>query len=479
MIEVSLRIRSMPVVKGQFHSDQPTFDDDLGHARHVENVAALICECTPPFVLGIHGDWGSGKSSFLQKLRLYLAGNRSGVAKANDVGKKLWPKTYKGTGFEQLETIWFEAWRYQFETTPAVALLNEIRAQLTLARSLIGEAGKITYAALMSLEELTKKIGIQPSKIVEGGEKWERDRLEQPLPSQLCRDLLEHAIETILGGGKDRRLVVFIDDLDRCKGDIALRLLEAMKIYMAISNCIFVLALDLNNVQRAVAAELGRGSLLDGGATTVLIPEIHAADYMSKIIQASYPLPLCSKPQDYLKSLLTTDVFVDPTTETLDTPNPDVWVAKILEHKLAPPNPRKIKAYVNGLAMYLSQLLPILRASEKLHGLDMELALIVSYLKLRSTGIYRILESYPEFWDRLVGFCQSGRESLHPAFQGRRFLDIPKDDPTKNPATFSYDPAFRDPADETVFRAARLIREWRAGSPPTDDEYTAYFLLTE
>jgi hypothetical protein len=468
----------MPPAKGQLHSDQWTFADDLDHARHVENVATLICECDPPFVLAIHGDWGSGKTSFLQKLRLYLAGERSGIAKANDWGKTLWPKTYRN-GYDELETIWFEAWRYQFETTPAVALLNEIRAQLTLATKLVGEAGKITYAALMSLEELTKKIGIQPSKIVEGGEKWERDRLEQPLPSQLCRDLLEHAIETILGKGKDRRLVVFIDDLDRCKGDIALRLLEAMKIYMAISNCIFVLALDLNNVQRAVAAELAKGSLLDGGPAKELIPEIHAADYMSKIIQASYPLPLCSKPQAYLMSLLTPDVFVDPKSPTLDTPNPVLWAKTIQKYELAPPNPRKIKAYVNGIAMYLRQLLPILRVSPKFHELDMELALIVSYLKLRSTGIYRILESYPSFWPTLVGFCQGGNRDLHEVFKERRFLDTVQNNPTASVPSFTYVSAFRDPADETVFRAAGLIRQWRNGSPPTDDEYAAYFLLTE
>ena len=41
---------------------------------------------------------------------------------------------------------------------------------------------------------------------------------------------------------------------------------------------------------------------------------------------------------------------------------------------------------------------------------------------------------------------------------------------------YDYQKVFPDPADERLFRAARLIREWRGGESPTDDEFKLYLM---
>jgi len=46
------------VTESHYHSDEPTFDDEIGHAPHVRDVGKKILSCKPPYVLGIHGDWG-------------------------------------------------------------------------------------------------------------------------------------------------------------------------------------------------------------------------------------------------------------------------------------------------------------------------------------------------------------------------------------------------------------------------------------
>ncbi len=447
----------------RFHSDEPTLDDHLGHAPLVAAVAGMIDGCEAPYVLGIHGDWGSGKTSFLKKLHLLLAGKESGYPDAQIVREGLWPNTSRST--RPYETIWFEAWRYQFETNPVVALLQEIRSHFTWSRKLLGEAGKLSFAAIMSLEELTKKVGIQPSKAIEAGEKWDADQGAQPLPSQLYRQLLEQNIRTLLGRNrsKDRRLVIFIDDLDRCQGPVAFRLLEALKIYFSIPSCIFVLGLDERNVRRAVAAELDKAGLLPPprkGEEGNSAREIYASDYLHKIFQMVYHLPQPIRPEHYLKALLKEPEFDDPES----------WIARICGARLLPPNPRKIKSFVNGLALYLGQLRPALAAKEL--QIEPDLALIVLYLRLLANDVYRVLAADRDFWDPLAEFCR-GTESTHEALKHRTMLEKATQIAGAE-FGYEYSSAFSDPADERLFRVAGLIRQRR--TPPTTAEFDAYFL---
>lgn len=481
----------------RLHNDEWTFFDEIRHAPHVEALAEKIRACAPPYVIGVHGDWGSGKTSFLRKLHLYLACEDSGYEVASttceELCEDLWPRQYEKSS--EVETIWFDAWRYQFEANPIVALLNEIRAHFTLTRKFIRKAEKLTYAALLSIDDLTKKIGVSPQKIMEAGEQWERDRFANPLPSQLYRDLLEEAIRQLLGPGlpvekrmspvqreieretsslpatKPRRLVIFVDDLDRCIASVAFRFLEAMKIYFSISNCVFVLGMDVRHIRRAVAAGLkDAGMLTDARETS---PEIYAADYLSKIFQYVFYLPTASESErkEYLKALIP------------DGPDKEAFIRTILESDLLPPNPRKIKYFVGGLLFYAGQVRSLLAEGK---SLDIRLTLIFAYLRLMTNDVYRILEAEPDFWQLLTDWCAGTDEEArkiagsHPAL---RSLKLPgnrrPDDGRSEVPVEIFDSIYPDPADESLFRAQRLINAWRKeeqGRQPTNDEFALYML---
>ncbi|MEA1901289.1 MAG: P-loop NTPase fold protein [Thermodesulfobacteriota bacterium] len=110
------------------------------------NVGDMVCDCRPPYVIGIHGNWGAGKTSFLRKIHLYLSGDRNEHEDAEGLCKELWTDNYKRP--DNIETIWFDAWRYQFETNPVVPLLNEIRAHFTLSQQFAGKTAKLSYYGL-------------------------------------------------------------------------------------------------------------------------------------------------------------------------------------------------------------------------------------------------------------------------------------------------------------------------------------------
>lgn len=441
---------------GSISNDEWTLADHLNHAGHVREVARMVEACQPPYVLGIHGDWGTGKTSFLHKLHLCLAGKNSGYPKAEEIAGKLWGTDYKPR--PHIETIWFDAWRYQFESNPVVALLNEIRAHFTWCKKLVGESAKLSYAALMSIEEVTKKIGLQPAKIVGAAEKWEQDHLYQPLPSKLCKDLLEEAIKTLLGRKKEKRLVIFVDDLDRCEGSVAFRLLEAMKIYLSIPNCVFVIGLDVRQINKAVASELKKSGMIpEEGQPS---PELYASDYLSKMFQSVYYLPTPADLRGFLSHLLDEKAFQ----------NKAQWIDTIVKYNCLPHNPRKIKKFSAGLGLYLRQLNHRLKSGQG--KLDHHLALVFIYLKLMANNIYRILEVNHDFWQPLKTYCEDVNKIEHNILNN---YIVPA---RANEEGGSLDTEFPDPANEGLLHIARLIKEYREGRRPTEDEFKLYLLQT-
>ena len=149
------------------HNDEPTLLDALDRKALIEEVGDAVANCTPPQVFGVHGDWGLGKTSFLHQVQLYLTGNcpqQSEAAVKNAVTNQYEKRKHK----ETIRAVWFDAWRYQHEDAPVVALLQEMRVQLSWGHQVNRSVGRGTEiavrGALLSMEELTKKIGFQYSK---------------------------------------------------------------------------------------------------------------------------------------------------------------------------------------------------------------------------------------------------------------------------------------------------------------------------
>ncbi len=232
----------------------------------------------------------------------------------------------------------FEAWRYQDEKAPIVALLHEIRSQLAWApkvRQRAQKIGEVTVrSALLAIEDLTKKLGIQASKIQQVGEQWEKQNLATALPSNLIRQHLEKAIAALLGRrkkGPSARLVVLVDDLDRCETAAAYALLEGIKIYLNLPSCVFVLGMNQKVVEGAVAAQLpnpeGDGALLAR----------RSREYLEKICQHLIHLPLLRDPAGLLEHFLEGVEGCGRVCEV------------VRRYGCLPANARKVKAFANLL----------------------------------------------------------------------------------------------------------------------------------
>lgn len=442
------------------HNDTPTVKDAFGNEAFIEAICLLVRTCTPPKGIGINGYWGTGKTSALLQIYQRLTGSLPKAVPAEAVTGTPDKKTTS-----EVTPVWFEAWRYQHESQPIVALLHEIRAQMGLMQKVQGKVGKLAGVAflgtLTAFDEVIKVASggnIKPElgKLAEIGRQWEAERLQQRLPSQVIQSLLQGAIGAVLGNKK--RLVIFIDDLDRCEPETALRLMEGIKVYLDLNNCVIIFGMDQRQVERALAKALG---ISDNNAAH------HAREYLEKICQDIIHLPLADKAvkSTYLESLLMKLKVAAATVEQ---------IKKVTDtYDVLPANPRKIKALANRIAFMCRRLCSLQSSTTPLQATEPEkvprnaaLLLLIAICHCFHRAVYEQLQKNPAYIATVLEYAQSSA-SLDELQKNPDYL--PMRDILPSLSAGKELPC--NPSDSNVFRLHQLLNELQSITTAEIEEY--------
>ena len=437
------------------HNDEPTLRDRLRRDALIEEVGEAIATCKPPQVFGVHGDWGLGKTSFLHQVRWYLTGDNPQTLDTINAPKK-------SKHGDRLLAVWFDAWRYHAEAVPVVALLQEMRAQLSQEDSkalALKRLGKVALrGALLSLDELTKKIGFQYTKFQQAGQQWDAENLAATLPSESLRKNLQETIRLLLpetneqeGSEGKSRLVVFVDDLDRCEPEAAYRLLEGLKVYLTLDNCVFVLGLNQKAVEGAIANRLA-GGLTDEDARRDA--QARAASYLEKICQNVWHLPIPDAPGQLLCELV---------ADGGDVPSHQIgWLREVVgQRQCLPPNPRKLKGLANLVVRLFARLPSHVEAGRDNLGREaVQNLLMVAYVYQFHHDLYVRWQANPDgLYDAIGKWCRGGE----PALDVLQALQLPVAPASGGPEDAEGESAidqntFPDPTAANVFWIQDIVR---------------------
>ena len=159
------------------------------------------------------------------------------------------------------------------------------------------------------------------------------------------------------------KLVIFIDDLDRCTPARALDILESIKTFFDIEGIIYVIGMDSATIDDIIHTKYGENSKIDG------------LDYLQKIVQLPFQMPLWSDKDltDAINKMTKRTGLPKDVTEKLlkDEEIKDLII------KSAKLNPRNIKRFINSLVLSYDT------DDEKLKDMDQKLKdyIIENYLK--------------------------------------------------------------------------------------------------
>lgn len=219
--------------------------------------AVLLKETETPFSVMLSGGWGAGKTSAMRWLAARFHKGGDDFPEGQSV---------------QVDTCWFYPWKYQNREDVWRGLVAEVILAAVSTKDV--DASKVIKAArqfggflgrgfVRILSSVKVKVGDQKTtgvaadldlKEALGGviEEYGKHITPQEGYFNEFEKVLESWVEGAYPKMGGRRLVVFIDDLDRCLPDIALQVLEALKLYLNVPNLVFVVGVDRAVIDRIV-----------------------------------------------------------------------------------------------------------------------------------------------------------------------------------------------------------------------------------
>lgn len=235
--------------------------DSIGRNIDVLGFCSFLINLEGSYSILLDGKWGSGKSFFVQQTKLVLDSFNDHVCTpdeetANSIKQKV-GENKKDKDIEKFlsnpqVTVYYDAWENDNDQDPILSILYSVTTSAD-NNFIIENERKIldTFGCIADMITGTK-ISDLLNKI-KGS-----DVLKNIKNNKSIIELMNNFFDTlILEHGQ--RLVIFIDELDRCKPSFAVRLLERIKHYFIDERVTFVFSINVEQLQHTIKNFYGAG----------------------------------------------------------------------------------------------------------------------------------------------------------------------------------------------------------------------------
>ncbi len=271
---------------------------DLLNNEVIANTIIELLRARPnhPVTIGVHGDWGAGKSSVLEMIESSLHDK------------------------DEVLCLKFNGWRFQGFEDAKIALIEGIVSGLIEKRPVLTKAAGAVKNVFHRIDwlKLAKRAGglavtaftgiptiDQGQSLLGSLESMATDPVKLATKENLLTAVQEvrgvlkpseaknvpeeveafrKAFDDLLEEANVKQLIVLVDDLDRCLPDTAIETLEAIRLFVFTARTAFVVAADEAMIEYAVRKHFP--DLPDSTG-----PRDYARNYLEKLIQVPFRIP--------------------------------------------------------------------------------------------------------------------------------------------------------------------------------------------
>lgn len=278
-------------------TDNETKVDLLNNEAIAATIIGLLrAKPDHPVTIGVHGDWGAGKSSILEMIEAVFVDN------------------------DDILCLKFNGWRFQGFEDAKIALIEGIVTGLVEKRPVLNKAavavkdvfrridwlkvakragglGMTVFTGIPTPGQIGAIVGSLEAVVADPAKLATKENLTSAIdevkavvkPSESKNvpeevEAFRKAFDQLLKDAGIKQLVVLIDDLDRCLPDTAIETLEAIRLFVFTARTAFVVAADEAMIEYAVRKHFP--DLPDSTG-----PRDYARNYLEKLIQVPFRIP--------------------------------------------------------------------------------------------------------------------------------------------------------------------------------------------
>lgn len=235
-------------------------NDSIGRGEFVRQFVKMLNAIEDNCTIALEGNWGSGKTFFVKQVKMVLDAHNPNYQPVNGFLTEERRKVIKekcsefnaedgSTELKPQLCVYYDAWQNDNDEDPILSLVYSIVKEIGSEFSFNKKSTLDICGELIKLvcdKDISKLI-----KVLKGKNALDRIRKtkdEADKVSEFLQSLLPEVGE---------RLIVFVDELDRCKPSYAVKILERIKHYFLDEKITFVFSVNINELQHTIKKHYG------------------------------------------------------------------------------------------------------------------------------------------------------------------------------------------------------------------------------
>jgi hypothetical protein len=235
-----------------------TFEEDIYNRKIIaENLTKIIESQNESMVISLDSEWGTGKTTFVTMWKNFLDSD----------------EVYNS----KFKTLYFNAWENDYIKDPLLAIFSEMEKQIheedsklkkgmdkiknkakPFGKAVVSTGIKLATAGILNLDGVT--LGeYSEAELINLSEKLGELSIKEISVDKTIRLRFKEEM-TRYQQDINKKIMFFIDELDRCRPTFTIELLEVIKHLFNIENFIFVLSIDKEQLSHSVSTIYGQNT---------------------------------------------------------------------------------------------------------------------------------------------------------------------------------------------------------------------------
>ena len=224
-------------------------NDSIGRGEFVRQFVKMLNAIEDNCTIALEGNWGSGKTFFVKQVKMVLNAHNPNYQPVNgfltEERRKAIKEKYSEFNAEDGSTelkpqlcVYYDAWQNDNDEDPILSLVYSIVKETGPDFSFSKKSTLNICSELINLvcdKDISKLINVLKGENALDLIRKTKDEADKV--SEFLQSLLPEVGE---------RLIVFVDELDRCKPSYAVKLLEKIKHYFLDEEITFVFSVNIN-----------------------------------------------------------------------------------------------------------------------------------------------------------------------------------------------------------------------------------------